>query len=167
MFSPAGDGRYGHGVISQEEFHLGEGITVEVWGRVPFTDQPHWQDWLRGFTRDRPPEGEASQTWHPGRELPYFHLHRTGILVGAWSPTEQGPPLPDEVDDWHLYALQIDRDGRVSLIVDGRLHWRGYGRASWDRRDPVRLYLDGNTTNTHVRFETVRVYRGERWVEQG
>jgi hypothetical protein len=72
-------------------------------------------------------------------------------------------PYPAEPESWHRYALQIEPDGRVSLLYDGELKLRSAHRLPVDSISEVHIGLAGASYNTEIMHGPVAVYRGTKY----
>jgi hypothetical protein len=141
---------------------LSEGLTVEFWASVPMDGQ-NFQDILVAL--DRSPAVDASGeivnqsclAWF--RTNGYFGL--AYVRVGETEPMEF--PLPDEVEAWHRYALQVEPSGLVTMVIDGEPLWRGRSRHGFSIPHAAHLVLGGRTVNTEILLGPVTVYRGAKY----
>lgn len=161
VFVNNGDQNHVSGVTSVRSFSLAEGLTIEAWGRMPFTGR-HFEDyqiWVLGQL----PDPNVVETF----DLPILALMINGQASQA---TFQGPrqialPFPETPAEWHRYALQIEPDGTVSILVDGLMirRERAYLKGT---ELPGRVYvgLGGNSRgDVEIQHGLVRVWEGVRY----
>jgi hypothetical protein len=86
---------------------------------------------------------------------------RQGLLQ-ADPTTEPLKALDPALTDgsWHTYRLQLFRDGRCGVAIDGRVVRISRQGIALDQ--PLRMYLDGQSVGTTVRVGPLEVWRGER-----
>ena len=164
-----GDGSFTSGVVSVTEFPFRDGLTLEVWGKAPFTNQ-HWQDLLFGFEEDTPPVDSLVSAWVRDRHrFPDVNVSAyDGGLGGNYlRPEGTRLPIPHDPAEWHRYALQVAPDGTVSLVLDGVLYWRQRYPGPWDPGLSTHIHLGSASVNTDIRHGLVRLWRGERYVVPG
>jgi hypothetical protein len=159
-----GDEAYSSGAISLRPFPVAQGLTVVTRADLQFRGGL-FQDFSLGLAADSiiDPDGE-------------FH-DRDGDLrvnVEAVEPFTEvwlGPkralrlPLPEALDGWREYAVQIGPgDGVVSIIFDGNLFWRSEP-GFWNPPESGQMFIDlrGRSVGSEVKHGPVRVYGGERY----
>jgi DNA-binding SARP family transcriptional activator len=177
---PNGDGHLPSGVISWIATDPREGVGVELRARIPVND-PQWQAlavYLTPFAPD-----EALRRWagrRSGTEMVEYRAAaiprqcgfrfprgeggdamRHGLLVSA----ANDEPLKDSsavVTDgaWHTLRLQLFRDGRCGLAIDGRVIRVSRHSIPLDR--PMRIVISGQSVGTMVRVGALQLWRGER-----
>jgi hypothetical protein len=168
VFHSNGDKNYMSGAFTRRAFSLERGLTVEVWGRMPF-DGDHWQAY---FVRILDP-AEALRHWKPGPtrsvdsmdtfvvalgflgygRVSMLHRHDGGVSL----------PWPEPTDDWRLYTLQVEPDGTTSVHYDGVLVARVPGFAPTGSLDSAMVGIAGNSWNSLVEHGRLRVYEGLRY----
>lgn len=161
-FLNRGDENYHSGVVSRRPLRAGRGLTVEFWGRSPLT-APLFQGLMVGFVPEPPRRGlevwgasDAVVEVSSGAEVPdSLGVRLEGRL--------QRVPAPDSLAAWHRYTLQVGTDGRVSLLVDGRMHWRSAGTVEPGRLEGTHLGLYGRSKGTRILHGPVRVWEGVRY----
>jgi hypothetical protein len=126
VFANNGDIFFASGANTTDRFPLRQGPGVEVDGRAPFTSKLHQEFGVALYRSEEPDSLLVS-----GQVTPVVEFRVVG-------PSGEGPgktwitaggsrvelPLLERPEDWHAYALQVQRDGTVELIVDGHLLWR-------------------------------------------
>lgn len=159
-----GDPNYASGAVTRRSFSARGGLTVEFQAALPFTGSL-WQSAQVGLIPD-PPRSEDG---------PFRALTRgLGLALGG-----EGPPtvsvqfreivhheaFPTESPEaWHRYALQLEADGRVSLVVDDTLRWRSAEPVARDLLDEeLHLYLGGRSHDTRLKVGRVRLWQGARF----
>jgi len=159
-----GDAHFASGVVSTGSFRIDAGLTVEVWGRMPFTSSPFQRFAVVLFPEEPPPSGD----WLDA--VPLVELTaddstgqgRAEIRI-ATEGREARIPLPEELSAWHRYALQVHRDGTIDLIVDGLFRWRSVWRLPVQPRTTVRLGLAGQSLEAEIAHGPVSVFAGLRY----
>lgn len=157
-----GDAHYNSGLVSRRSFDTREGLTLEAWARVPLTGR-HYQQVALGIEADPPAPG--ADGW--GGPRPALRVTVGGDpdgprlqVAGSVNPF----PVPDSLDAWRRYALQLHPDGRRSVVVDGRILWVEPPSSLEAVPDEVHVTLDGRDVGTDIRVGPVRIYRGVRYV---
>lgn len=157
-----GDENWDSGLVSPTGIAAGEGVTVEAWGRIPFTARLY-QSFEVGLVDDRPAPGDPS--WRRKGE-------RLTLGFGSQAPDSMTVnvlgrnlriPAPDSLGAWRHYAIQVDSAGRVSVVVDGRLHWRSPRRIDLTALEGTHLALYGRSKDTRILHGPVRLYEGARY----
>lgn len=165
VFVSNGDANYASGAVARRRLSLEEGLSVAFEARLPFTEHMY-QMLAVGLARGVPEagaprwagRGRGLELVLGGEDRSAFHLHDTE------GGTHRIPRVPDP-GSWHRYTLQVDRNGRVALVVDGRMWWRSTGPvASALEDDEVHLSLAGRSMHTRLAVGRVRVWEGLRWV---
>jgi len=146
-FLSNGDAFFASGAVTDSAFPLKDGLGVEVDGRMAFTGRLHQEFGLALYTEQLPDSVLAS-----GQAPALAELRVRGPTADApgqaWISTpewRQDIAMPEQPAAWHAYALQIDADGAVELVVDGRLHWRS----------PVPLKRHGGSARVGLGFESL------------
>lgn len=158
-----GDQHFYSGVSTPGRFRLDGGLTVEAYGRAAFTGklgQVYAIALYRELTVD-----SAGALGSPVLE---FGMSGTAEdkPAEAWiagGGRRDALPVPDGAGDWRRYALQVDEEGRVQLIVDGRLYWRTAWRVP-DVQEPVHVVLGYQSYETRVAHGTLRIYEAPVYV---
>jgi DNA-binding SARP family transcriptional activator len=161
-----GDANYGSGVVSRDGLRLEGGRTVEFRASLPFTGR-HYQSVEVGLSPSTPENGVEAWSGPDGRRISVkFSGRPGGARAGISTPEGRWRvPLPSAPEAWHRYALQIEADGRISYVVDGRLMWRSpepaVGRLLGRQ---VHLLVAGRSLHTEMKVGEVSVWRAERYV---
>jgi DNA-binding SARP family transcriptional activator len=166
VFLNNGDRHFPSGAVTQQAFSPRAGLTLEVWARMPFTGK-HYQNLAIGLTDHDPPADSVSwmglgphiEFWFAG---PSFGM--SARLIAVVDGTETRLPFPDEPEAWHLYALQLDPNGTVSLVIDGRLYWQSPTRVDLQALGPLRVKLGDRSFETEIAHGALRLYYGSRYV---
>lgn len=177
---PNGDAHLMSGVVSWQSTPPDEGIGLEVRAQIP-VDAPQWQVLTVAFTPFA--STEAMRTWE-GRRGGVEMLEQRGPTAARWCgfnfPRAEGGDAMrhgnltvgtnhealkanvTEVSDgaWHTFRLQVFRDGRCGLAIDGRVIHVSRGHVPVDR--PLRVTIYGQSVGTTVRVGRLAVWRGER-----
>jgi DNA-binding SARP family transcriptional activator len=167
IFVSNGDQSYTSGAVSRRSFPLAAGLTVEVWGRMPFSGR-HYEDLKLDLLVD--PLPSDSTDWasrHTQATILRFAVAGYRLSAGLQRPKVSGSletaPYPAEPEGWHRYALQIEPDGRVSLLYDGALKLHSAQRLPVDSITQVHIGLAGASYNTEIMHGPVAVYRGTKY----
>lgn len=159
-----GDRNFNSGAVTREPFSLATGLTVEVWGRMPF-DGRHYQGWTVELVPDIP-DADSTDWRDPVRLL---NLALAGsedrVTLGVIQEAPVYLPPPTDTESWHLYALQVDQRGTVSLVIDKKLYWQSRQPIDTDR--DVHVDLAGRSIGAEIMHGPVRVYRGVKYVLGG
>lgn len=168
VFLNNGDGTFASGALTREAYRLAGGLTVEAWGRLPFTDN-HWESFSIDLFSE-PPPGD-SLDWRDGMGVSRFaalEIHGHDGVVRVWGQfdkiSENTGFFPTKPDNWCLYALQIETDGRVSLVQDGLLRWRSTWRLPLDSVPQVHVGLGLASKDTEIMHGKLRIYSGAKYV---
>lgn len=157
-FDNRGDENLWSGAVSSETFPLADGLTVEVWGRAAFTGEP-FQSLEIGITDAAP---VLDPVFGPTPSGSVFTVDLSGTTGNVTSNVDPAKvPLPEGMDDWHLYAVQVQPDGTAALLVDGRVHVRY--RLQTPLPSSGRVLLAGRSLTTTVLHGPVTVYSGPRY----
>jgi len=166
LFLNNGDQHFPSGAVSQQAFSPHAGLTLEVWARIPFTGK-HYQCLAIGLTDDDPPADSVSWMGLNNSHIEFWfggpNAGQPARLSAFADGTETLLPIPDTPEDWHLYALQLDPDGTVSLLIDGRLYWRSPTRIDLQSLGPLRIKLGDRSFETEIAHGVVRLYYGSRY----
>ena len=160
VFVSNGDENYASGVVSRRIFAMDDGLTLEAWGRMPFTGA-HYEDYLLQLSSVGPPVDSVEWLDRQTLAIIAFNGHNRLIRIAAQGQQTE-LPFPDDVWIWRLYALQVDADGTISLIVDGRLYWQS--PVPVDTEEPVHVGVLGTARTSEIAHGPVRVYRGSKYV---
>lgn len=156
-FANRGDDHFASGAVSRRDFAGSEGLTLVAWGRAPL-NQPLQQRWSVGLAREAPAEGDP--TWQT-QNLPVV-LRVNGPDGEAVLRTERRG-RPAEVGQirtpggWHRYALQVTPEGRVWVVVDGRLR-RRTAEPVLEPGEHYHAVLAGRSEATRILHGPVAVY---------
>lgn len=177
---PNGDQHLMSGVVSWQATPPGEGIGLELRARIP-VDAPQWQVLTVAFASFA--STEAMRTWE-GRRSGVEMMEQRGPNAARWCgftfPRSEGGDAMRHgnltvgenhealksgvarVSDgaWHTFRLQVFRDGRCGLAIDGRVIHVSRGHVPVDR--PLRVTIYGQSVGTTVRVGRLSVWRGER-----
>jgi hypothetical protein len=167
VFVNNGDQSFPSGVVSRRAFTPDQGLTLEVWGRMPFSNQLY-QDFALGLSTHAP---EDSTDWLREPVLQYVvyglrHERGPGSVVYLGDSRYSLPP-PPEPENWSLYAFQLAGDGTVSVVIDGRLHWRSPAPFPLDGLGPLHVALGYRSYDTEIAHGPLRVYYGSRYLLPG
>lgn len=161
-FLNRGDENYHSGAVGRPALRSGDGLTLEGWGRAPFS-RPRFQALFAGLVRTVPPAGH--ETW----TAPDAVLE---ILAGSGRPDSlrigiggvaRSIPAPDSLDAWRRYAVQVDTAGRVSVLVDGRMHWRSPVTVDPADLDGIHPAVYGRSRDARILHGPVRAWEGVRY----
>jgi DNA-binding SARP family transcriptional activator len=161
-----GDGNYDSGVVSRRAFDLSKGLTVEFHAAQPLNGQH-----FRGLRVMLATSGAIADSGDrlDGQPLVDYTTNSfdqlTTVSIGNEDVAELS--LPDRVDDWHPYVLQVEPNGTVTLMTDGVTTWRGSGRHDGFFPDSAYLALSGRSLGTEVLLGPVTVYGGVRYRPEG
>lgn len=162
IFLNNGDNHHASGIVSRESFPIGDGLTIEVWGRMLFTGN-YWEDFNVEVYADQPPRD--SMDWKDQAEPALrFQVEGHEREARLYDPVFTLMGFPEEADTWRLYTLQIDPDGTVSVLIDRQLHWRTSWRIDVDQFSQVYLGLGGLMFDTEIMHGTMRVYLGSKYL---
>ena len=164
VFVNNGDIHYESGVLSVDWFSTGEGFTVEAWGRVETTGLLHQTYSLQLVATPGPP---PSPRPFMGEMLRFGLLGHTGQTWIDRAGERVSFARPEDSLEWHLYTLQVDPEGTVDYLIDGKLVRRE--RNFIDPTvmpDSVRLALGSRSFGTEVMHGVVRVYEGPLFVRR-
>jgi hypothetical protein len=164
FFVNNGDDSFPSGVVSHRAFDPVDGLTLEVWASLPF-DGRLFQHLIIGLTDYVPADGAWS-----GPD-PLIELSVNGpndskglvanVRVGSVNTYIPFIPTPEA---WHLYTLQLDPDGTVSVVIDGKLHWRSTPRLEMDGLGPLHVVLSGRSKYVDISAGLLRVYYGSKFL---
>jgi len=139
-----------------------EGLTLEVEGLVPFTED-RFQSFKIGFMDQAPPHGEIAPHWDDdhGVAVELAPVDQV-ILWGRNEALAALIPLPAGLESWQTYSLQVDPSGWVTFLVEGSVHCRAHLPAVLST-DSMHVFVGGVSVNADIRHGTVRLYRGVRY----
>lgn len=124
VFANRGDDHFASGAVSRETFGVTGGLTLVAWGKAPL-NQPLQQRWSLGLARAAP--AKAHPTWET-RDLPVILRVNGPDGEAVFRTSDQKRPgglgSIAAPGTWHRYALQVTPEGRVWVVVDGRLRRR-------------------------------------------
>jgi DNA-binding SARP family transcriptional activator len=166
IFISNGDRSYSSGAASRQSFALADGLTVEVWGRLPFSGRLYEAFFLDLYVRPLPPDSTDWAAGYDNARILRFRVHgheRHATLDWLSRGSYERAPFPLEPDRWHRYSLQIEPDGTVSLLYDGELKLRSAYRLPVDSITEVHVGLVGSSYNTEIMHGPVAVYRGTKY----
>jgi hypothetical protein len=164
VFANNGDAFFVSGAVTVAAFSLGDGLSVEVDGRMPFTGKLHQEFGLALYA-----EEHADSLLASGAAPALVELRVRGPSgtdpAEAWIATAERRevlPLPDEPGRWHRYGLQVLANGDVELVVDGRLWWRAAELLA-RRAESVRVGLGFQSFETEIQHGRLRVFTPPRY----
>ncbi|MBK5097691.1 MAG: PD40 domain-containing protein, partial [Gemmatimonadetes bacterium] len=164
VFNNRGDETGSSGALTNSRFSTADGLTVEVWGRVPLTGA-QFQTWdldVSGRTLRQPATGERFLEERAGWiQLISEGANRSSTALLMAPPLHAPFPEPDRIDEWRLHILQVHPDGTVEWIIDGKRH--ASIRSDQPVPDSVHVAIGGRTVATDVEHGTLRVWRGLRY----
>ncbi|MGD2071337.1 MAG: BTAD domain-containing putative transcriptional regulator [Gemmatimonadota bacterium] len=153
-----GDQNFSTAVISEEVFSLERGLTVEVWSRTSRLEE-NFQEWhLELVPADHVPDTVAE----PRAFDPTARVSLNGVesrIFASGLSLAYRMPLPEGLDRWRRYTIQLSPDGRMLFLVDGRV----YFRTSLDdpvAEGPVRILLGDQSVNSRMLYGPLRVFEG-------
>jgi len=158
VFVNNGDRHYESGALSSRWFQTKEGVTVDVWGRIPDPAVIHRYLTIALGTWPGPPPDprpldDALLTLRAGMNGRDVNLVSSGVTITT--------PSPRPIDAWHRYTVQVHPDGTVDLLTDGRLIRRAHGLLDPATiGDSLRVGLGGKSVGTEVQHGLLRVYEG-------
>ncbi len=164
VFLNNGDDHYTSGVVSRRSFGLIKGLSVEVWGKAPFSGS-QWETFMVDLFWTTPVDDGTD--WRTAATQRLLTLDASGVrdsIVVHGQGTASRIAFPVDPSDWHLYALQIDSGGRVRFITDGQLRWTSPWTLKIGAESAVHIGLRGSSLGAEIAHGTVRVYSGERYV---
>jgi hypothetical protein len=172
VFVNNGDDSFASGALTRSAYPLEGGLTAEVWGRLPFTGS-HWQ----GFSIDlfsQPPPVD-SLDWRDGVGASRFanvDVHGRDGAVRVWQGlskpiSENTGYFPANPERWHVYALQVETDGTLSFVQDGRLRWRSARRMPLDSVPRAHVGLGYASKGVEILHGSLRIYLGTKYVIEG
>jgi hypothetical protein len=171
VFLNNGDDAFTSGALTRETFPLTDGITIEVWGRMPFSGN-HWEDFSISLF-SQPPPGD-SLDWRDGVGVSRIvdvqvHGHDRVVRVrGLFDRISDATGyFPADPERWSLWALQVERDGTVSIVHDGLLRWRSAWLLPLDSIPEAHVGLGYASRDNEIMHGKLRIYRGTRYVIAG
>lgn len=157
-----GDENYDSGASSRRALDATGGLSVEFEARLPFTDRL-WQSLRVGLVSD-PPEPNVPRPAWDGDPRAVVSFDQEGDLTLQTGRGQAELPSADELARWHTYILQLEPDGRVSWLVDGRLLWRSARPLARDLLTAdVHLLLAGRSHDTEIQVGRIRIWTGPRY----
>ncbi len=163
VFLNNGDENYTSGVVSRRKFPTAGGISVEAWGRAPFSGR-EFEAWIMAFIRTSPLD-DPSAVWDRKNSdagtasIGLFGADQA-MTVG---PTPLQPPMPAHTDVWRLYTLQIAPSGLVTVLIDGAVYFRWWSTDPPQAGDSVHVALFGRSLDAEILHGPVTVYEGLRY----
>lgn len=157
-----GDENWDSGVVSPNGVGIPDGVTVEAWGRIPFSARLY-QSFEFGLVDERPEPGDPSWRTKGERLTLGFGSQKPDSMIVHVLGRNSRIPAPDSLGTWRRYAIQVDSAGRVSVLVDGRLHWRSPRTIDLTALEGTHLALYGRSKDTRILHGPVRLYEGARY----
>lgn len=172
VFVNNGDDAFTSGALTRAAYPLTDGLTVEVWGRLPFTGS-HWQGFSIELFREPPPVD--SLDWRDGvglSRVAQLNIHGRNRVIYVWRTVQRAISqvtgyFPADPDSWSLYALQVERDGALSIVQDGRLRWRSAWRLPLDSVPRVHVGLGYASKDVEIMHGKLRIYLGTKYAIEG
>ena len=165
IFVSNGDESFASGIVSRRKYGLRAGITVEAWGRMPFTGK-HYETFSIELWGKPPPADSID--WRPSWDPVFMGLQVNGQSRRAYAMTKQHGysrlPFPSDPGSWHRYALQLEADGTVSLVVDSQLQWRSPWQLPVLPDDSVHIGLGDRSLDSEIMHGPLRVYLGAKYL---
>jgi len=165
VFLNNGDENYTSGVVSRRKFPTAGGISVDVWGRAPFSGRV-FEAWMMAFSRTSPLDRGPTDS---DRENPVLGPAFV-MLIGTEEEMILGPvphappiPIPTQTGEWRLYTLQLDASGLVTILIDGEVYYRWRSTDPSQAGDSVYVALFGASLNAEILHGPVTVYEGLRY----
>lgn len=160
VFINNGDDSYTSGVVSLRSFSAASGLTIEAWGRAPFTGE-HWEAWQLILRIDK------NNVEHDPFAFRLLDLNLNGhdqtALLGGTGIPPFSVPFPASPEDWRLYALQVEPNGTVSVLYDGVLQWREPDLIPAEYLDELYVGIGGGSYGAEIMHGPVRIYEGLRY----
>ena len=166
VFVNNGDRSYSSGAASRRSFALADGLTVEVWGRMPFSGRLYENFYLDLLVGPLPPDSTDWASRYGSAMILRFGVdgyNGTATLLWRRRDSWETARYPPEPDSWHRYSLQIEPDGTVSLLYDGELKLRSAHRLPFDSITGVHVGLAGRSYETEIMHGPLAVYRGSKY----
>jgi len=168
VFVNNGDRNFLSGAFTRRAFSLENGLTIEVWGRMPF-DGNHFQTFSISLLD--PVDARRRRATAEDWVADALEALSATLEFNGYSRISQlrGPdrlvslPWPEPSDEWRLYTLQIEPDGTASVRYGDDLVARVSQFARLVPADSVLVAIAGNTWNTRVEHGRLRVYEGLRY----
>jgi len=165
IFVSNGDESFPSGTVSRRKYPVHTGITVEVWGRMPFTGK-HYETFSIDLWALPPPADSID--WPPNGRESFLQFLVNGQSHLAYTITKQHGysrlPFPPDPDGWRRYTLQLEADGTVSVVLDGQLQWRSPWQLPVRPDDSVQIGLGRNSLDTEIMHGPLRVYLGAKYL---
>ncbi|HSG81257.1 MAG TPA: hypothetical protein VLC48_03330, partial [Gemmatimonadota bacterium] len=73
-------------------------------------------------------------------------------------------PFPSTPEEWHLYTLQLEPDGSLSVLIDGRFHWRTDPVLDVAALPSLNVLLGHRSVGAELAHGLLRVYYGARYL---
>jgi hypothetical protein len=89
------------------------------------------------------------------------NINGGGQALNIFGPARpESAPLPDRLEEWRSFAVQVNPSGEVALLVDEKVHFRAQIDLSALGASAF-LNLAGNSVGTTILHGPVTVYEGE------
>jgi hypothetical protein len=167
VFLSNGDDAFTSGVLTRETFPLMDGVTIEVWGRMPFSGN-HWEDFCISLF-SRPPPGD-SLDWRDGvgvSRIVDIQIHGRDRVVRVRGLFDQGSEtagyFPADPERWSLWALQVETDGTVTIVHDGLLRWRSAWQLPLNSIPQAHVGLGYASRDNEIVHGKLRIYLGTKY----
>ena len=146
------------GALSRSVLILRPGLSLSAWVRAPFGEASDARSFTVALVDDDPQLPSDSIAPQPFKAA---HITWAGdgdrLVFGAGREATSEPTRASGSGSQRQLTINVDEDGRVSFLVDGRLRWRSTAKLvepGTARR--VRVWLGGLNTGTAVVFDEVR-----------
>jgi DNA-binding SARP family transcriptional activator len=162
-----GDQNFESGALTKRRFPVEHGISVEVWGRAPFTPALY-QTWSLELTSNSRLDPATAERHPAGRSARVRMMssaeNGAGTATLSDPVTEMSVPVPRDIDTWRRHTLQLHPDGAIEWIVDGRRH--ASLRSAAPVPDSLHVAIGGRMVGTRIEHGALRVWRGLRYVPE-
>jgi len=160
VFVSNGDATYASLAATRRRYGTGKGLTIEAWGRMPFSGR-HFEGYDLSLLR-RPAKGRLAAPSLDIRLRYYVHgKTETAFLAGGGRVISL--PYPDNPDAWHLYALQVEADGTVCVIIDGQLVWQEPHLLPPDEARGSTVAIGDRSLGVEIQHGPLRIYEGAKY----
>jgi DNA-binding SARP family transcriptional activator len=164
IFINNGDHHHSSGVVSRQAFSPREGLTIQFWASMPVTGKLY-ETFSVGLAAEIPTDSAEWDVMVLEAEFmmegSLFGTDSAAVIMARLVPSYL-PSLPAP-EQWHHYTLQIDRDGLISLLIDGRLYWRVPSNLPVQDMAPLHVVLSGRSVDSEIAHGLVRVYYGSKY----
>lgn len=160
VFINNGDPSYTSGVVSRRSFSAESGLTIEAWGKAPFTGE-HWESWQLIIRIDQ--EGVGHDPFAFRLLDLNLNGHDQTARLGGTAILGISVPFPATPEDWRLYALQVEPSGAVSVLYDGVLQWRELDLIPTEYLNELYIGIGGAANSAEIMHGPLRVYEGLRY----